>query len=124
MKKLAQLALVICPLVLVVSLAGCITPTFNGSRTGNDDRLIMSYSILNTTETQHLNLEAGDVLDVEVTSDEGSVSLVVQKQGSNPVYEGENLPTGSFQIEIEEAGIYRAAVTGDHARGGISITKA
>lgn len=119
-----KLALVICSLVLAVSLAGCITPTFNGSRTGNDDRLIMSYSILNTTETQHLDLEAGDVLDVEVTSDAGSVSLMVQKQGSDPVYEEENLPTGSFQIEIEEAGIYRATVTGDHAQGSISITKA
>lgn len=84
----------------------------------------MSYSILSTNEEQHLNLEAGDVLDVEVTSDAGSVSLVIQKQGSDPVYAGENLPTDSFQIEIEEAGIYRATVTGDHARGGISITKA
>lgn len=119
-----KLALGICSLVLVVSLAGCITPQFNGNRTGNDEQLIMSYSILNTTDTQQLDLEEGDVLDVEVTSDAGSVSLVVQKKGSYPAYEGENLPTGSFQIEIEESGIYLAAVTGDHARGSISITKA
>ena len=46
---------------------------FNGNRTGNDSQFMMDYTILNTTDSQLLELETGDIIDIEVVSNAGVV---------------------------------------------------
>ena len=48
MKKICCLSSLLC----ILLLNGCIQPSFNGSRTGNQDQLIMEYSIMNTEDSQ------------------------------------------------------------------------
>lgn len=121
MKKLAYC---LCSIVLAASLTACTGfAAFNGSRTCIENQLIMSYSVLNTTVSQSLELEKGDVLQADIVSDSGKVSVVVQKDGSEPLYEGDGLPTGAFEIAIDESGTYEVAVTGERARGSASFVK-
>ncbi len=39
-----------------------------------------------------------------------------------PIYEGEGLTTQDFTVEVEEAGLYTVAVTGQGAVGSVDIT--
>jgi len=104
-------------------LSGCSTSKFNGNRTGNESQLIMDYTILNTTDFQMLKLVAGDIVNFEIKNDSGKLNIVFQKDGEKPAYEGTNVPTSSFKVNIDESGEYKVSVTGKKAKGSVSIIK-
>lgn len=106
-----------------VSACGNEDDIFNGSRMGNDSQFVMEYTMLNTTESQVLELDAGDILDVEVVSDGGEVTIVIQKEDEEPIYESENASTDMFQIAIDEGGSYEVTVIGENAEGSVSVVK-
>ena len=108
---------------VAILLSGCSTSKFNGSRTGNESQLIMNYTILNTTDFQMLKLAAGDIVNFEIKSESGKLNIVFQKDGEKPVYEGTNVTTSSFKVNINESGEYKVSVTGKNAKGSVSIIK-
>lgn len=110
-------------LILVLSACSITSTKFNGSRTGNDSQLIMDYEVLNMTESQVLELETGDTVDFAIVSKRGKVDIVLQKDGENPVYQGVDVPTSTFSVEISESGSYKVTVTGKNAKGNVSIIK-
>lgn len=90
---------------------------------GNESQLIMEYKVLNKTESQKLKLAEGDIVYFEVVNQSGSISISLKKEGDEPVFEGKNISTSTFQVGVEESGIYTVSVTGRNAKGSISITK-
>ncbi len=62
--------------VILVSqhLTAC-SPDFNGSRTGNDNQLIMEYTTFNTTDTQDLVVEAGDAIHTKIVVTDGQLLI-------------------------------------------------
>lgn len=120
MKKICYLG----SLFFILLLSGCIEPSFNGSRTGNKDQFIMEYSIMNTEDSQILTLEKDDIVDVQIVSDAGQLSITLQKDDEKPIYKDDNISsTQSFQIIIKESGKYKLIVKGDRAKGSISFIK-
>ena len=112
------------PVVLAaVLLAGCRSATFNGSRTGNDSQLIMEYAVFNTTDSQTLELERGDRLLVEIVQEKGTLSLSIEGEGEESLYADENAQSGSFELEIPEDGSYQVTVSGEKARGRLSVVR-
>ena len=65
-------------MLLIISLSAC-SPDFNGSRTGNDNQLIMEYTAFNTTDSQDLVVEAGDTIHVGIVIEDGHLSYKIQK---------------------------------------------
>ena len=111
------------PLILLcLLLAACGQPDYNGSRLGNDRELHMTYTAFNTTDGQTLSLEAGETLQIQVVSDAGCLSMTIQKEGDDPIYQGTNLPTQTFTVAAEEAGDYTVTLTGETAKGSVDIT--
>lgn len=109
---------------MLLCLAACKNqPKFNGSRTGNDSQLIMEYSAFNTTDSQKLDLQQGDTLAAAIVSNSGSLSVTIQKEGEEPIYQRESIPTGEFSIEIPEDGFYVISVVGENAAGSLSFVK-
>ncbi len=109
--------------LLLVFLTACGGASYNGSRTGNDQQFIMDYSIFNTTDSQVLKLEKGDIVDVDVVSDSGKIDIEVKKTGEKALYEGKDVQTASFQLTIPDSGDYKITVKGRKARGSISFIK-
>ncbi len=68
-----------------------------------------------------LDLEAGDEIAVSVVSQEGAVSITIQKEGAQPVYQGEDLSTQDFTVAVEEAGWYTVTITGSGAVGSVDL---
>lgn len=109
--------------LIILMLSACTTTTFNGSRTGNENQLIMDYEVLNMTESQILELKNGDTVDFVIVSERGKVDITLQKDGESPVYQGVDVPTSTFSVEISESGSYKVTVTGKNAKGNVSIIK-
>lgn len=118
MKKFLML---VCTLVFTVSLTACGTD-FDGSRTGNDSEYVMEYKVLNTTDTQELTVESGDTISAKVVAKKGSLSIKIQKEGEEPIYESDGISVSNeFDIEIDEGGVYTVEVTGKRAKGSVSF---
>lgn len=108
--------------VLLV-FSGCSRTKFDGSRTGNANQLIMEFDVLNTTDSKVLALQEGDSVDFSISSEAGKLAISLQKEGDEPVYKGVDIPTSSFQVVVNKSGEYTATVTGDNAKGSVSIIK-
>jgi len=116
-----KIILIVCTLVFLISLTACGTK-FDGSRTGNDSEFIMKYNVLNTTDAQDLTIEAGDTISAKVVVDKGSLSIKIQKDEEEPIYEGNGISTSNeFDVEIDESGTYTVEVTGKKAKGSVSF---
>lgn len=96
---------------------------FDGSRSGNESHLSMDYKVLNGTDTQELELTAGDTVFFDIASLSGTIGIQLQKEEDTPVYEGSDIPTSTFQVEITDSGTYTLTVTGKRSRGKVSVTK-
>ena len=108
--------------LLCLALAGCKGATFNGNRLVNEDRYVLEYTQFNTTDSQNLELESGDVIHTQIVCDEGSVSIEVKCGESKPVYKGDGVSESyEFDIMIEESGTYTITVTGEKAKGSVSF---
>ena len=104
----------------MAALAAC-QMDYSGSVMGTSRELHMKYTAFNTTEAQALDLEAGDEIAVSVVSQEGAVSIAIQKEGAQPIYQGEDLTTQDFIVAVEEAGWYTVTVTGSGAVGSVDV---
>ena len=70
--------------LLILSLSAC-SLDFDGSRTGNDTQLIMEYTAFNTTDSQDLVVEAGDIIHAEIVVEDGHLSYKIQKDDDEPI---------------------------------------
>ena len=108
-------------LFLITSLTAC-SPDFNGSRTGNDNQLIMEYTAFNTTDSQDLVVEAGDTIHVEIVIEDGHLSYKIQKNDDEPIAESESIFfSEEFDVEVKESGKYTVTVTGEKAKGSVKF---
>lgn len=94
---------------------------FNGNRSSNSRELDMDYSILNGTFTHTLRLNAGDVLNVDLQVDEGSLGVVIQQEDGTTTYRNEDLETSQFNLEITQSGKYQVTITGVNTKGSLLI---
>lgn len=121
-KNLVVLWLAVC---LLVMLTGCHAASkFDGSKIVHEDHFQMNYTILNQTEEAVLSLEAGDTLQVEISQNSGTVSVVIGMDGKGPIYTGTDLLNADFALNITETGCYRISVAGQDACGSVVFTKA
>ena len=108
-------------MLLIISLSAC-SPDFNGSRTGNDNQLIMEYTAFNTTDTQDLVVEAGDIIHAEIVVEDGHLSYKIQKDDEETIAESEGI---FFSVEydfgVKESGTYTVTVAEENAKGSIKF---
>lgn len=107
--------------LLLCFLAGCSKGEFDGSRISNDNEFIITYLILNGTETHQMGLEKGNTIDVKIESISGKVDLIVTDSEGNELYKGNNADSGSFKLIVPTTDTYIFAVSGDKAKGSVSF---
>lgn len=108
-------------MLLIISLSAC-SSDFDGSRTGNDTQLIMEYTEFNTTDTQDLVVEAGDIIHAEIVVEAGHLSYKIQKDDDEPIAESEGIFFSvDYDVEVEESGTYTVTVTGEKTKGSVKF---
>ena len=107
--------------LLILSLSAC-SLDFDGSRTGNDTQLIMEYTAFNTTDSQDLVVEAGDIIHAEIVVEAGHLSYKIQKDDDEPIAESEGIFFSvEYDFDVEESGTYTVTVTGENAKGSVKF---
>lgn len=82
----------------------------------------MEYSVLNTTDGQELSAEAGDTIHTKIVVESGNLSIKIQKEDEEPIYESSGIEiSNEFDVEIDESGIYSVTVTGEKTKGSVSF---
>ena len=108
-------------MLLIISLSAC-SSDFDGSRTGNDTQLIMEYTEFNTTDTQNLVVEAGNIIHAEIVVEDGHLSYKIQKDDEEPIAESEGIFFSvEYDFDVEESGTYTVTVTGENAKGSVKF---
>ena len=108
-------------MLLIISLSAC-SSDFDGSRTGNDTQLIMEYTEFNTTDSQDLVVEAGDIIHAEIVVEAGHLSYKIQKDDDEPIAESEGIFFSvEYDFDVEESGTYTVTVTGENAKGSVKF---
>ncbi len=113
-------ALLIAVLLPMLS-CGCSWDGFEGRKVKNETEYRLEYSVFTGTDDHVMQLEAGDILKVEIVSQAGGVDLTIGMEGGEPVYRGRQLPDSAFSVRIGVPGEYTIEVSGSAAKGSIQI---
>lgn len=110
-------------LIFIFSM-GCSKQVFDGSRTSNDNQFIMSYSVLNRTETHEMKLEEGTIINVTIENKSGQLDIVIAGTSGQEIYKGNNAVSGNFTVQIPKTDTYKVSITGRKAKGSVSFIAA
>ena len=94
---------------------------FNGSSLLNPDEIALDYSILNGSFTHTMRLQSGDVLDVALQVDEGTLGIAIEGSDGTPLYQNDDLDTSQFHLEISQTDSYHVTITGSNTKGSIHL---
>lgn len=109
-------------LILVILLAGgCNKQVFNGSRTGDDTKFAMSYSVLNRTEVHEMKLSEGTSVDVAIDNQGGRLDVVVKDSEDKEIYKANDADSAKFTLKIPKTSTYKFYVKGEKAKGSVSF---
>ena len=94
---------------------------FNGSSLLNPDEMALDYTILNGSFTHTMRLQSGDVLDVALQVDEGTLGIAIEGSDGTPLYQNDDLDTSQFHLEISQTDSYQVTITGSNTKGSIHL---
>ena len=66
-------------------------------------------------------LQSGDVLDVALQVDEGTLGIAIEGSDGTPLYQNDDLDTSQFHLEISQTDSYQVTITGSHTKGSIHL---
>lgn len=94
---------------------------FNGNSLLNPDEIALDYTILNGSFTHTMRLQSGDVLDVALQVDEGTLGIAIDGSDGTSLYQNDNLDTSQFHLEISQTDSYHVTITGSNTKGSIHL---
>lgn len=114
MKKLIGILLV---MAFVLSCTGCVGRTgTRGGATISEDAFHAEYNPFNTTKSYDLTAKTGDSIHGQITVDKGNMSVVIQDEKKEIIYENKNFSVSSeFDVEVQEDGRYTVTLEGEKA---------
>lgn len=96
---------------------------FNGSKTGDENHFDLDFEMLNAAYEHELVMEEGETIEVSIQKESGEISVLIQQESHDPVYQGDDVQDGEFEVVISEAGTYTVSVTGKKAKGHVVFTR-
>lgn len=131
MRKKAKIVIWVCILIVGIGFACFLGPyrrsgidrRFDGSRVGNPDGYWLDFSYMDQNDSQTLFLESGDTLKVRYEIKDGRIDVTIGVSGRDPVYRGNDIQTGAFELQIQEAGEYIVSVNASRASGRLAFER-
>jgi len=125
MNKVRKISLIIISIALIIGFTGCAVSNskFSGSKTGNDNQFLVDFDVLNSTVNNDMPLSDGETIEATVDVKKGDVDILVENENGTIVYQGNNVVSGNFTINIDETGDYTFYVIGSKAKGSVYFIK-
>lgn len=94
---------------------------FAGDRIKNPDEYILTFSLMNQRDTHEMQMNEGDILSVRFAIVRGRADLLIGQEGEKPVYRGNAIADGEFDLVIPKTGTYQIELTAKRAQGSLSV---
>ena len=94
---------------------------FTGSRVKNPGEYLLDIEKMNGTDLHTLELQEGDVLDIQFETVKGSLYIEIKAPDGTAVYRGNGKETTEFAVNIRESGVYTVVVEARNAKGIIHV---
>lgn len=118
---------IIAALVLVLGItagaAGCNAEVFDGDSVKNQDNFFLRFTRMSKTDAHIIAAEAGDVISVEFEIEKGRVDIVIGAEDDEPIYVGNDVDSGKFELPVSAAGQYKVTVEARGAAGEIDVQR-
>ena len=122
-KALIILSMFVIVAVFVVVVAFIFNQKgFKGNRIKNPDSYLLEMERMNGTDLHTLDLQAGDVLQIQFETKKGSMYMEIKAPDGTTIYSGNGSETTDFIVNIHENGVYSISVEAKRAKGTIHIS--
>jgi hypothetical protein len=108
---------------MAIGISGCSNAEFSGSKTGNDSQFLVDFDVLNTTVNHEMHLSAGEKIETAIKIKKGDVDIAVKNENGTVAYQGNDVESNTFYLEITETGTYTFYVTVAKAEGSVHFVK-
>lgn len=109
---------------MIICIAGCDNNSaFSGSKTCNDSQFLVDFDAMNSTVNGNMPLSEGETVKTTIDIKKGDVDIIVVNENHTIAYQGNDVESCNFNIEIEEAGTYTVYITGFKAEGSVYFRK-
>lgn len=109
-------------LTAAAALCGCVQESFVGRCEKSPDGYIAEFERMDGSDSHVLTLKKGDVLNVTIAVDSGSLRLTIAG-GNSILYAGNGTAASDFTLNIPSDGKYTVTLDARHAAGMVRITK-
>lgn len=116
--------LFIAALLFTLILAGCTSANYStviSNENNTSTSMSMTYQKFNGFKTTTFKTEDNSAVSVEIVSDEGKLNLSIVDMDGKSYYQGNDLPTSSFVVNLDKAGKYKVTVEGEKHTGSYKI---
>lgn len=100
-----------------------IDRVFDGSKIKNPDRYLLDFSYMDQSDSHTMDLARGDTVQVAYEVRDGRVDVTVGISGHDPIYRGDDVQAGEFELRIEETGRYVISVHAGKASGWLEFER-
>ena len=125
MKRWSKAVFIALPLLILAGVAIFLfcynQENFTGSRVKNPDAYLLDIEKMNGTDLHTLELQEGDVLDIQFETVKGSLYMEIKAPDGTAVYRGNGKETTDFAVNIRESGVYTIVVEARNAKGIIHV---
>ena len=125
MTKKSKVVFIVLTLLILAGVAVflfcCNQENFTGSHVKNQDAYLLDIDKMNGTDLHTLELQEGDVLDIQFETVKGSLYMEIKAPDGTAVYRGNGKETTEFAVNIRESGVYTIVVEARQAKGTIHI---
>jgi hypothetical protein len=110
---------------LIVLMTGCTSNSFFTTKLfehNTSTSMFMSYEKFSGTKTKTMTIDEPSEVDVDITTESGSLDLTITDKDGNSYYAGSDIPTSNFSVKLDKAGEYEIKAEADNHKGSCEIT--
>lgn len=86
-----------------------------------DHYYILEFENMNREDSCMIPVCKDDVFAVNFRIDNGHADLIIAMDGKTPIYKGNDIESGVFDVIVPEDGEYRITVNAKHASGYVEV---
>ena len=94
---------------------------FVGSTVKNPDCYILEFEKMNQEDSHIISACKDDIFAVHFRIEKGHADLVIAMDGRPPIYMGNGIKYGEFNVIVPEDGEYRITINARHAAGFVEV---
>lgn len=108
-------------LAIIICLILNNRKVFIGDITKDQSGYCLKFEKMNREDSYIILVCKDDVFSANFRTDKGHADLIIGMDDRNPIYKGNDIETGTFDVIVPEDGEYRITVKAKHASGYVEV---